>query len=86
MKSCMNGSIRKWMVGCLLAVCGLTVSGQNTQNLDQQTIVNKSVEEQRVINNTHQVITNFWDDNWLIFGDAGINAFWGDHTIYRNPY
>ena len=81
MKSSMNGSIRKWMVGCLLAVCGLTVSAQNTQNFDQQTIVNKSVEHERVINNTHQVITNFWDDNWLIFSDAGINAFWGDHTV-----
>ena len=74
-------SKRNWILGFMLATCGLTVSAQNTQNLDQQTIVNKSVEEQQVINNTHQVITNFWHDNWLVFGDAGVNAYWGDYTF-----
>lgn len=85
MKSCMKFRrdvlIRSWMLGFLIATCGLTVSAQNVQNIDQQTIVNKSVEHEQVINNTHQVITNYWDDNWLVFGDAGVNAFWGDYGI-----
>lgn len=73
---------RSWMVGFLLAVCGLVASAQNNmQTIEQQTIVNKSVEQEQVINNTHQVISNFWDDNWFVFGNAGINAFWGDYGI-----
>ena len=73
---------RSWMVGFLLAACGLVATAQNhTQTIEQQTIVNKAVEEEQVINNTHQVISNFWDDNWFVFGDAGINAYWGDHTV-----
>ena len=72
---------RSWMLGLLLATWGFTVSAQNVQNLDQQTIVNKSVEEEQVINNTHQVISNFWHDNWFMIGNAGINAFWGDYGI-----
>ena len=74
-------SKRSWMLGLLLATWGFTVSAQNVQNLDQQTIVNKSVEEEQVINNTHQVISNFWNDNWFVVGNAGINAFWGDYGI-----
>lgn len=74
-------SKRSWMLGFLLAACGWTVSAQTNQTLDQQTIVNKSVEEKQVINNTHQVITNFWDDNWFVFGDAGVNAYWGDYSV-----
>ena len=61
--------------------CGLTLHAQNTQAIDQQTIVNKSVEEEQVINNTHQVISNFWNDNWFVIGNAGVNAFWGDYGI-----
>ena len=73
---------RSWMVGFLLAACGLVASAQNNkQTIEQQTIVNKSVEQEQVINNTHQVISNFWDDNWFVFGNAGINAFWGDYGI-----
>ena len=74
-------SKRSWMLGFLLAACGWAVSAQTNQTLDQQTIVNKSVEEKQVINNTHQVITNFWDDNWFVFGDAGVNAYWGDYSV-----
>lgn len=74
-------SKRSWMLGFLFATCGLMVSAQTNQTLDQQTIVNKSVEEKQVINNTHQVITNFWDDNWFVFGDAGVNAYWGDYSV-----
>lgn len=70
------------MVGFLLAACGLVATAQNpTQTIEQQTIVNKSVEQEQVINNTHQVISNFWNDNWFVFGDAGVNAYWGDHTV-----
>lgn len=73
---------RSWMVGFLLAACGLVATAQNNaQTIEQQTIVNKSVEQEQVINNTHQVISNFWNDNWFVFGNAGINAFWGDYGI-----
>ena len=73
---------RSWMVGFLLAACGLVATAQNsTQTLEQQTIVSKAVGEEQVINNTHQVITNFWDDNWFVFGTAGINAYWGDYSV-----
>lgn len=74
-------SKRSWMLGFLFATCGLMVSAQTNQTLDQQTIVNKSVEQVQVINNTHQVITNFWHDNWFMFGDGGVNAFWADKTV-----
>ena len=77
-----NVAMRKLVVCFLCAVGGLTASAQNsTLTFDQQTVVNKAVEEEQVINNTHQVITNFWDDNWFVFGDAGVNAFWGDYTV-----
>lgn len=73
---------RSWMVGFLLATCGLVATAQNNaQTIEQQTIVNKSVEQEQVINNTHQVISNFWNDNWFVFGDAGINAYWGDYSV-----
>ena len=85
MKSCMKFrrevSKRSWMLGFLLATCGLMVSAQTTQPFDQQTIVKKAMAEEQVINNTHQVITNFWDDNWFVFGEAGVNAYWGDYTV-----
>ena len=81
MKSGMNESIRKWMLCCLLAACGLTLSAQNTQTVDQQTIVKKEVEEHRVADNNHQIINNKFRDNWFVLGDAGINAYWADHTI-----
>lgn len=71
------------MVACLLcAIGGLTVSAQNNvETIEQQTVVNKSVNQEQVINNTHQVISNFWHDNWFVFGDAGVNAFWADKTV-----
>ena len=85
MKSCMkfrrDVSKRSWVLGFLIATCGFTVSAQNAQNLDQQTIVNKSVEHQRVVGSDHQVISNFFKDNWFVLGDAGVNAFWGDCTV-----
>jgi outer membrane protein OmpA-like peptidoglycan-associated protein len=62
-------------------VSAQTTQTQDQQNLSQHTIVKKAVEEEQVINNTHQVITNFWHDNWFVFGDAGINAYWGDYTV-----
>ena len=59
------------IVACLLcAIGGLTVSAQNNvETIEQQTVVNKSVNQEQVINNTHQVISNFWHDNWFVFGD-----------------
>ena len=75
-------TVRNFVACVLCVVGGLSASAQNNiLTLDQQTIVNKSVEQEQVINNTHQVITNFWDDNWFVFGDAGVNAYWGDYTV-----
>ena len=85
MKICMkfrrNVLRRSWVLGFLMVTCGLTLHAQNTQAIDQQTIVNKSVEQEQVINNTHQVISNFWHDNWFVIGNAGVNAFWGDYGV-----
>ena len=74
-------NMKKSIISFLLVACGLALHAQNTQATDQQTIVNKSVEEEQVINNTHQVISNFWHDNWFVIGNAGVNAFWGDYGI-----
>ena len=71
---------RSWMLSFLIAACGLTMSAQTAQTVDQQTIVNKVVEEQQVVDNNYQVITNKFKDNWFIVGDAGINGYWGDDT------
>jgi outer membrane protein OmpA-like peptidoglycan-associated protein len=57
------------------------MTAQTVQPNDQQTIVNKSVEHQRVVGSDHQVISNFFKDNWFVLGDAGVNAFWGDYTV-----
>lgn len=73
--------LKKWMISFLFAACGLTMSAQTNQPLEQQTIVNKSVEHQRVVGSDHQVISNFFKDNWFVLGDAGVNAFWGDYTV-----
>lgn len=84
MKSYMNVNVtlRKWVACFLCAVGGLTASAQNnTLSIEQQSVVNKAVAQEQVINNTHQVITNFWHDNWFVFGDAGVNAYWGDYTV-----
>ena len=72
--------MRKSFISFLLVACGLTLHAQTTQTIDQQTIVNKSVEEQQVAGNNHKVISNLLRDNWFILGDAGINAYWGDDT------
>ena len=74
-------TMKKWAMSFLFAACGLMGGAQNTQTLDQQTIVKKAVEEQRVVSSDHQVISNFFKDNWFVLGDAGVNAFWGDYTI-----
>ena len=84
MKSYMNVNVtlKKWVACCFCAVGFLTASAQNNVvTMDQQTVVNKAVEQEQVINNTHQVITNFWHDNWFVFGDGGVNAFWADKTV-----
>lgn len=74
-------SKRNWMVGCLFVACGMTMSAQTENYLEQQTIYGTKVEEQSVVSSNHQVITNFWSDNWFVLGNAGINAFWGDYGI-----
>lgn len=72
--------MKKIIISFLLVACGLTMYAQNTQTLEQQTIVNKAVEEQRVVSNDHQVITNLFRHNWFVLGDAGVNAYWSDDT------
>lgn len=67
-----------WFTLIFCTAFGLSISAQT---LEQQTVVSKSVEEQSVVSSDHQVITNFFKDNWFILGDAGVNAFWGDYTV-----
>ena len=73
--------MKKCIVSFLFFVCALTASAQNGDSVESQTVVNKSVEEQSVVSSEHQVITNFFRDNWFVLGDAGVNAFWGDYTV-----
>lgn len=75
--------MRKWIICFLFTICGFTAFAQTTQTMEQQTIVNKVVEEERVAENDKQVISNLFRDNWFILGDAGINAFFGDYSVSK---
>ena len=71
----------KKIISCLLSLfCVLTMSAQTLTSSDQYSVVNKVVEEQKVVDNDHQVISNKLKDNWFVLADAGINAYWGDYT------
>ena len=72
--------MRKCILSFLLCVAGMTAYAQTTSSLEQQTIIGTNVEEQSVVSNEHQVITNFFRHNWFVTGDAGINAYWADYT------
>ena len=72
--------MKKSVLGFLLCVVGMAGYAQSVNSLEQQTIVGSKVEEQRVVNNDHQVITNYFRHNWFVVGDAGINAYWADYT------
>ena len=73
--------MKKWIICFLLIVCKFTVFAQTTQTMEQQTIINKVVEEEKVAENEKQVISNLFLDNWFVLGDAGINTFWGDYSV-----
>ena len=73
--------MKKVVAFLMFCSCGLIMSAQSVNSLEQQTIVGSKVEEQRVVNNDHQVITNYFRHNWFVTGDAGINAFWGDYGV-----
>lgn len=72
--------MKKTIICLLLFVYGLTMSAQTVNSIDQKTIVNTTVEEESVVSSDKQVITNFFRHNWFILADAGVNAYWGDHT------
>lgn len=72
--------MKKCFIFLLFVVCGLTMSAQTIDTISQQNIVNTMVEEQLVADNDHQVITNYFRNNWFVVGDVGINAYWGDYT------
>ena len=72
--------MKKSFISFLLVACSLTMLAQTTQTYNQQTIVNKAVEEEQVVNSNHQVISNLLKDNWFVLGDAGINTYWADAT------
>ena len=73
--------MRKCIISFLFVACVFSASAQTNDNVESHTIVNKSVEEQSVVSSNHQVITNFFRDNWFALGDLGVNAFWGDYTV-----
>ena len=80
-KNSKDFTMRKWMVGCLLAVCGLTASAQDKSPLEQQEIVKTESEEVVVIAGKEVVVSSLFKDNWFVLGDFGANAFWGDYTV-----
>lgn len=75
-----ENTMKKCILGLMLFACGLTASAQSAISFDQYTVVNKTVEEQRIAANNHQVITNFFRHNWFVLADAGVNAYWSDDT------
>ena len=72
--------MKKSIISLLFVACGLTMSAQTETSIDQKTVVNKTVEEQKIAGNDHQVISSLSRDNWFILGDAGINSYWADGT------
>lgn len=69
------------LLTCTAAVYAQTESTEYTiGEMSQDTVINQSVEEKRVVDNDHQVISNIFKHNWFILGDAGINSYWGDYT------
>lgn len=77
--------MKKWMISCLFVFCAMVASAQTGDNVESQTVVNKTVEEKSVVSSNHQVITNFFRHNWFVLGDAGVNAYWGDYTS-KTPF
>ena len=73
--------MKKSIISFLFVVCGLTMLAQTVNPMEQQTIVNKVVEEEPIAENNQQVISNFFRHNWFILADVGVNAFWGDYTV-----
>lgn len=77
----MKEKVMKKGIACLLFLsCGLAMSAQTASSLEQQRIVGTVVEEQSVVSDNYQVITNYFRHNWFVTGDAGINAYWADYT------
>lgn len=72
--------MKKGLICLLLLLGGLTASAQDAPSVEQLSVVNTAVEEQSVVSNNHQVITNFFRHNWFVTADAGVNAYWADYT------
>lgn len=77
--------MKKSIICLLLFVYGLTMSAQTENSVDKHTIVSTVVNEEQVAPNNQQVISNLFRHNWFILGDAGVNAYWGDHTS-KSPF
>ena len=78
-------TMKKCIISFLFFVCAFTATAQTGDNVESQTVVNKTVEEKSVVSSNHQVITNFFRHNWFVLGDAGVNAYWGDYTS-KTPF
>ena len=72
--------MRKCVLVFLLCIGGVTAYAQTANSLEQQTIVGTVVEEESVVSNEYQVITNYFRNNWFVVADAGINAYWADYN------
>ena len=72
--------MKKSIICLLLFACNLALFAQTESTIDQKTVVNKTVEEQQIAGNDHQVISNLLRDNWFVLGDIGLNAYWADYT------
>ena len=73
--------MKKWIIGFLFTICGLTMSAQTENSVDKHTIVSKVVNEEQIAPNEQQVISNLFRDNWFVLADGGANAFWGDYSV-----
>ena len=78
-------AMKKCIISFLFFVCAFTAAAQTGDNVESQTVVNKTVEEKSVVSSNHQVITNFFRHNWFVLADAGVNAYWGDYTS-KTPF
>lgn len=81
--------MKKCILAMLLCMVCLPAAFAQTDeipdSLSQHTVVNKSIDIQRVANNDHQVISNIFRHNWFVLADAGINSYWSDYNT-KSPF
>ena len=75
--------MKKCIIAILLYACFPTLHAQEAhtdEKLSQYTVIDKTVEEEAVTGDSHQVISNKFKDNWFVLADFGLNTYWSDYT------